>query len=77
MALQDIINVKVIELLDDAANAARHADPFDLPENHFIRMFRLNKEMVQEIINLVEERTSQPSRKSALNAQVKVSMEIL
>ena len=36
--------------------------PFDLPdcEKLFIRMFQLNKEMVQEIINLVEEHAPQP-----------------
>jgi len=46
-------------------------DPFELNNSKFMRLFRLNKDMVQRIIDVIEEYSDPISRRSALDAEQK------
>jgi hypothetical protein len=47
-------------------------DPFDLSDRQFMGKYRLSKAMVDDLIDIVEERSVAPSRSSALDSSVKV-----
>lgn len=62
-------------LIDENDGPRFHAreDPFQLSDQQFINNFRLSKEQATRVINLVGRFTGEPSRSSALSANVQVS----
>ena len=67
-------------LLDDEdSNEGPHFherdDAFELPQGEFMKLFRLKKETAERLIEIVEENTVEPSRSSALDATVQVSVD--
>ena len=82
---RNIFNAEVIDMVRDAelqvAQIRRpfHArdDPFDLSDRQFMGKYRLSKAMVDDLINIVEERSVAPSRSSALDFSVKVKFVLL
>lgn len=48
-------------------------DAFLLPENQFIRYFRLSKQLTRYLINILDPYLIPPSRSSSLDKQTKVS----
>ena len=51
----------------------QQVDPFELPENKFVKLFRVNKKIADEVINCLEPHMRNISRSSALTAQEKLS----
>lgn len=47
-------------------------DPFELSDKKFVRLFRLNKNIVDELVDRLGPFLVQPSRTSALNSVTKV-----
>ncbi|XP_039309209.1 putative nuclease HARBI1 [Solenopsis invicta] len=76
--LRRLINFNVINVLENAnivfENRERFQrnDPFELNNLEFMRLFRLSKDMVQGVIDIVEEYNDPISRRSALDAEQKV-----
>ncbi|XP_025992133.2 putative nuclease HARBI1 [Solenopsis invicta] len=76
--LRRLINFNVINVLENAnivfENRERFQrnDPFELNNLEFMRLFRLSKDMVQRVIDIVEEYSDPISRRSALDAEQKV-----
>lgn len=58
-----------------AERNARHfrtrEDPFELPERQFLKLYRLDKRTVDNIVDIVEQ-YPHPTRSSALDASVQV-----
>ncbi len=48
-------------------------DPFELSDKTFVRLFRLNKVMVDDLIDRLDPFLLQPSRSSALDSVTKVN----
>lgn len=81
MALQnaimqlDMMNL-VENLMEDNNEGPRfhtREDPFELSERQFISNFRLSKEQVNSLIDLVDDHLGEPGRSSALSAKTQVS----
>ncbi|XP_048512552.1 putative nuclease HARBI1 isoform X1 [Athalia rosae] len=81
MDLQRLINWNAVELLENAEILEerprriynRQRDPFELNDDQFIRLFRLNKDLATNIINLFDELHDNPHRRSsALTSETKV-----
>lgn len=47
-------------------------DPFELSDRTFVRLFRMNKSMVDELVDRLDPFLVQPSRASALDSVTKV-----
>lgn len=75
--LMAIIDLEEAEILvENQPNRIFHArdDPFvSLTDHEFIREYRLSKEMVEELINLLQPFMIAETRKSGLSIKVKVS----
>lgn len=73
--IQGIHNIEEAQLDAELPplNYNRRQDPFLLPDRQFRRIFRLTKELVENIIILVTPYMVQPRRNSALSPQLKVS----
>lgn len=52
-------------------------DPFELSDKAFVRLFRLNKSMVDELIDRLDPFLVQPTRASALDSVTKVTYELI
>lgn len=80
----NIVNIVGADMLAEAERYVerngRHfrtrEDPFELPERQFIKLFRLDKRTVDNIIDIVEQ-YHHPTRSSALDASVQVSSLLL
>lgn len=82
MDLEDIIiNAHVIDMLDRVENfdipprrPRFHVrdDPFELEDEDFIRVFRLNKAAARNLIEIVEPHLIRPTRISAIDSVTKV-----
>lgn len=72
--IQGIHNIEEAQLDAELPplNYNRRQDPFLLPDRQFRRIFRLTKELVENIIILVTPYMVQPRRNSALSPQLKV-----
>lgn len=77
--LRNLINLNAINILKNAnilLNENRRYrqcdDPFELSDTKFIKLFRLNKEMVERLIYIVEEYSDQVARRSQFDAEQKV-----
>lgn len=77
----DIAMLAIAEVVDDAAAVVAEQrrpfypriDAFQLGDIQFIRMFRLTKELVREVIRLVSPYIEEGSRESAINIETKVN----
>lgn len=80
MDLEDIIlNVPIINALENAEIAEQRRrifhirdDPFELDNEQFITLFRLNKAAARYIIDLVEPHLTPQTRISAIDSTTKV-----
>lgn len=73
-----LMNIEEAEILDNQPNRSFHVrdDPFEsLSDINFIREYRLSKEAVQELINILEPLMNEGSRSSALDIKTKVSTQ--
>lgn len=78
--LEEIAFLGAIGALEEAeinANHGRrvydHRDAFhDLSDNQFIKIYRLSKPLVSELIDLLEPHVVHPTRLSAMNVETKV-----
>lgn len=63
-----------IDFNDDLAprNYNNHFDAFELSDNRFVKLFRLNKALVKSLIDSLYPFMKQPNRKSALDVNTKV-----
>lgn len=77
----EIAMIAIAEVVDDAAGAVAEQrrpfypriNAFELGDRQFIRMFRLSKELVREVIRLVSPYIEEGSRESAITIETKVS----
>jgi hypothetical protein len=62
------------ELLADRRNRQfrTREDPFSLPDHHFVKLFRLDKDTAMDLIGIVDQYLERPSRVSALDSTVQV-----
>lgn len=84
MELEDVLLWD--QLMNDYENAEEEAgvprlllnrmDPFDLSDQKFVKLFRLTKHVATQLIELVSPHLRNPSRRSALSIEVKVSRYI-
>ena len=78
--MQQNINLGALHLLEEAEIRAMrrprlfHArdDPFELSNKDFIRLYRVNKEITENILNIVSEYNNEPRRASALDITTQV-----
>lgn len=76
----EIAMVAIAEIVDEAAGAVaqrrrpfyNRIDAFQLQDKQFVRMFRLTKELVREVIELVSPYMQEGTRESAINIETKV-----
>lgn len=73
-AMDILENVNVF--FENKRRFRQRSDPFELNNTEFIRLFRLNKDAVQKIIDIVAEFSDPISRKSELDAEQKVKINI-
>ncbi|KAF2901644.1 hypothetical protein ILUMI_04539 [Ignelater luminosus] len=80
MNFQEVVQFVVIDALGDIEEAAnrpprrfqRRESAFDLPDHRFVKMFRLTKPLVRELIETLQLFIVPPSRTSALDVETKV-----
>ncbi|KAJ8913365.1 hypothetical protein NQ315_008755 [Exocentrus adspersus] len=78
IGIQGIQNVEIAEILNNRqgnrrANLNRRQDPFEiLNERMFIKVFRLSKQLVRDLLQILDPYIQGPSRDSALDKQAKV-----
>ncbi|XP_019700799.2 uncharacterized protein LOC105191524 [Harpegnathos saltator] len=76
MAYQNAVQLHIAEQLENIFDHNKRPrfhirdDPFELSERQFINLFRLKKETVNRLINIVEDNFVELSRSSALDATV-------
>lgn len=82
--IDDMIAAQIFDDLDDAEEQAQvprrlleKRNPFELGDEQFTKMFRLTKPLVRELIELLSPLLVQPSRRSALSVETKVSIKSL
>lgn len=82
--LRRLIDLNAIDMLENAnillnenRRFRQRFDPFELSDFKFIKLFRLNKEMVERVIYIVEEYSDRVARRSQLDAEDKVQNLIL
>lgn len=83
MAFDDLVNLAAIAAVEEAEEDALalprvrfhlSEDPFNgLSDEGFVKVYRLSKDMVTDLIQLLEPHLIPPTRISALNAERKVS----
>lgn len=75
----NLINLEAVNLLEEVEiremqrrifNIRKYA--FELSNKEFIRLFRVNKRITRNIIDIVSEYINEPSRKSALDITTQV-----
>lgn len=82
-SFEEILHVRAIEMLVEAENSHRSMrtvvaeDAFELSNNKFIKLFRINKVMADDFIDKLTPFMKEPSRKSALDIPTKVFNNIL
>ncbi|KAJ8913907.1 hypothetical protein NQ315_005704 [Exocentrus adspersus] len=78
IGIQGIQNVEIAEILNNRqgnrrANLNRRQDPFEiLNERMFIKVFRFSKQLVRDLLQILDPYIQGPSRDSALDKQAKV-----
>ncbi|KAF2900444.1 hypothetical protein ILUMI_05739 [Ignelater luminosus] len=80
MNFQEVVQFVAIDALGDIEEAANHPprrfqqrkSAFDLPDHRFVKMFRLTKSLVRELIETLQPFIVPPSRTSALDVETKV-----
>lgn len=81
LALRNAIQMHIADDLDNLYNFNERPrfhsrdEAFELPERQFIRLFRLNKTTVDQIIDIVKANSQKPSRSSALDVNTQVIIE--
>lgn len=67
-------DVEDAEIQDNiGVNVLQKNDPFQLSDDKFIKMFRLTKDLVRQLIDIVNPYVVAPTRASALTVDTKVS----
>lgn len=79
--MQNLINLEAVRLLEEVEERAMvrqlfhvRNDPFELSNKDFIRLYRVNKRIAEDVINIVSEYINeQPRRSSALDINTQVN----
>lgn len=79
--IDDMIAEQIFDDVDDAQEQVERRflekrNPFELSNVQFVKMFRLTKQLVRYLIELLTPLLIQPSRRSALTVETKVSIVI-
>ncbi|KAF2890356.1 hypothetical protein ILUMI_15818 [Ignelater luminosus] len=80
MNFQEVVQFVAIDVLGDIKEAAnrpprrfqRRESAFNLPDHRFVKMFRLTKPLVRELIETLQPFIVPPNRTSALDVETKV-----
>lgn len=77
--INNILYLQAVQLLEEVELRARkrrvfHArkDPFELSNKDFIRLYRVNKRIMENVIDIVSNYTDEPRRVSALDVTTQV-----
>ncbi|KAK5646817.1 hypothetical protein RI129_005281 [Pyrocoelia pectoralis] len=80
--MEALINVAIVDELENAIrrdemNMERrilrdHSDPFNTPEKVFLRFYRLDKQSVHNLIELMRPHLAVPQRQSSVSLELKV-----
>lgn len=80
MLWNDIINEDVEEAVAELAirrDVLPQTNAFQLSDRKFVQLFRVDKDLCHDIIDMVNPFLTQPTRTSALSIQTKVSKKIV
>lgn len=79
--LNNLINLEAVRLLEEVEERRareiprlyERRDPFQLPDQDFIKLYRVNKHIMENVIDIVSEYiNNDPRRLSALNVTTQV-----
>lgn len=77
--VNNLMNLEAVRLLEEVEIRARERrvfnarkDPFQLADKEFIRLYRINKRIMENVIDIVSEFIDAPRRISALEATTQV-----
>lgn len=76
--LIDINSINVLQNMESLQDYRRilhnRNDPFEMRDTEFIKQFRLNKDLVQNVIDIADEFSDPISRKSEIDVETKVNI---
>lgn len=77
--LHNLINLEAVHLLEEVEVRARRRrvfnarrDPFELSNKEFMALYRVNKRIMENVIDIVSEYNDEPRRLSALDVTTQV-----